>query len=747
VGGGVRQVSSAGYYTLILRQDGTVLECGHVQPVAGRPVTADDMYMPKPVTGFGPGSGVIDVSAGLETGLALKSDGSVWTWGANNNWELGVLGYTGPASVPAPTRVPLPPGPPVVDVEMDSACAGHAVRADGSVLGWGCDFFEQVGDGPGNSSGIATPTVIAMPGRSVFAMADGEWNSLALTRPLAGWDRAPATWVHASVADATVNEGSGGTFRIRLSAPLPYDLPVAWSAEAGTAGAGDVDLGAHTATIPAGATSVMVDAPVRDDALDEDDETFTVVLRDASHGVQLDRSQATVTIADDDAPPAVGVRPASVAEGDTSLTDAPVEVRLSAPSGKPVTVAYATADGSAVTPGDYGAVAGTLTIAPGDVAGVVHVPVRGDTVIEPDEALSVALSDPVNATLGDASAPLTIRDDEPLALSVTAPTVTEGDSGTTPATFTVALAGAPPAGSSVAVAYHLTGVTATVPGDVADASGTLTFAAGEKEKHVTAQVQGDTAAEGDEAFRLVLSDVVSDRVVLRGENPVATIVDDDSAPQADTIAPVTTATGAPADWSRQNVTVTLSASDAGGSGVKQIDYTVGGVHRTVAGATASVPVTAEGTTTVAYAATDNAGNAETQKTLSVRIDKTAPAVSCKASPGTLWPVDRKLVPIAVAVKVSDTRSGPAGFTLTSVTGGPAADIQGFDAGTADTSGQLRADNGGARNGRTYTLTYVGRDAAGNQRTCTTTVTVPHTCTGAKAARAVREVAAARRRAS
>jgi hypothetical protein len=208
---------------------------------------------------------------------------------------------------------------------------------------------------------------------------------------------------------------------------------------------------------------------------------------------------------------------------------------------------------------------------------------------------------------------------------------------------------------------------------------------------------------------------------------------------------VTAATGVPDGWTRQSVTVTLSATDTGGSGVKQIDYTVGGVHKTVAGATAAIPVSAEGATTIAFAATDDAGNAEAQKTVVVRIDKTAPTVTCKAGPGTLWPVDHRLVPITVTVKVADARSGPAGFTLTSVTGGPASDIQGFDPGTADTAGQLRAENGGARNGRVYTLTYAGRDAAGNQRTCTTTVTVPHTCTGSKAARAALDVAEARRR--
>jgi hypothetical protein len=51
----------------------------------------------------------------------------------------------------------------------------------------------------------------------------------------------------------------------------------------------------------------------------------------------------------------------------------------------------------------------------------------------------------------------------------------------------------------------------------------------------------------------------------------------------------------------------------------------------------------------------------------------------------------------------------------------------------------------AGRGRVYTLTYVGRDGAGNQRSCTTTVTVPHVCTGVSAARATRDVMEARRR--
>jgi hypothetical protein len=759
-GGNVRQVSSGNQWTLILKKDGTVLSCGAVPPYAGRPVTASDQYVPRQVTGFGPGSGVVDIAAGFEGGLALKDDGTVWAWGKNANGSLSVVGAPGNGSVPTPVQVPLPPGPPVVDIDMHDACHALALRADGSILSWGCDFFGQVGDGENTSDWIAeTPTVIDLPGASAIGISTSIWNSLVLTRPKAdtSWER-PETWVRASVADTTVAEHEGGHFTISLSAALAHDVTVSYSLQAGTAGGDDLTLGDGTATIPAGSQSVDVSVPVHDDALDEDDETFTIVLRDASNGIQLDRSQATGTIVDDDAPPAVSIEPATVVEGDTSLTDATLPVELSQPSSKLVSVAYATADGDASSPDDYKASSGTLVFQPGQQHGVVHVSVRGDTAVEPDETLSVSVSDPSNATLDSSSATLTIHDDDPLALSVTSPTVTEGNTGTTPATFTVRLEPAPPAGSTVSVDYHLAGVTADVPGDVAAAAGTLVFGPGDQEKQVTAQVQGDRTIEPDESFRLVLGNVVASggRLVLPARSTVATIVNDDAAPPppppspppppgpVDSVPPATVATADPAangqGWNTGDVTVTLAATDSnGGSGVKEIAYQLTGAQTTgtttVAGAQATVKVTAAGTTTLTYFATDKAGNVETTKSLVVRIVNSVPTVTCTADPSVLWPPNHELVAVNVTATVDGTAVN--GFTLTSATssepddakgggdGNTTGDIAGWDVGTGDTSGFLRAERDGSGPGRVYTLTYAGTDRAGNALTCTATVTVPH----------------------
>jgi hypothetical protein len=87
------------------------------------------------------------------------------------------------------------------------------------------------------------------------------------------------------------------------------------------------------------------------------------------------------------------------------------------------------------------------------------------------------------------------------------------------------------------------------------------------------------------------------------------------------------------------------------------------------------------------------------------------------------------------VNVTDALSDANGFILNTVTsnepdnglgdGDLPNDIQGFTAGTASASGQLRAERSGTGTGRIYTLTYTGSDIAGNTASCIATVTVPH----------------------
>ncbi|MEV6824084.1 Calx-beta domain-containing protein [Amycolatopsis sp. NPDC051102] len=85
---------------------------------------------------------------------------------------------------------------------------------------------------------------------------------------------------------------------------------------------------------------------------------------------------------------------------------------LGGASPNPVTVHYATANGTATAPADYQAASGDVIFAPGETAKPVTVLVDPDTVDEPDETFTVTLSNPVGAGLVDPTGVGTIVDDD-----------------------------------------------------------------------------------------------------------------------------------------------------------------------------------------------------------------------------------------------------------------------------------------------------------------------------------------------
>jgi hypothetical protein len=133
-----------------------------------------------------------------------------------------------------------------------------------------------------------------------------------------------------------------------------------------------------------------------------------------------------------------------------------------------------------------------------------------------------------------------------------------------------------------------------------------------------------------------------------------------------------------------------------------------------------------GGTTLTCTATSDGGTSSASVT--VKRDATPPAVECVATPSTLWPPNGKLVPVDVAVTVSDDTAGAAGFVLdttTVTTGDSERDIVGFDIGTPDGFGFLRAERRGNERARVYSLAYTAHDLAGNAAGCEVRVVVPH----------------------
>lgn len=110
--------------------------------------------------------------------------------------------------------------------------------------------------------------------------------------------------------------------------------------------------------------------------------------------------------------PALSINDVTVTEGNAGTTNATFTVSLSASSSQQVTVNFATANDTAIQPGDYTSNSGTLTFASGETTKSVTVTVNGDTLEEADETFFVNLSGATNATISDNQGVGTITNDD-----------------------------------------------------------------------------------------------------------------------------------------------------------------------------------------------------------------------------------------------------------------------------------------------------------------------------------------------
>src|SRR5262249_58015079 len=121
-------------------------------------------------------------------------------------------------------------------------------------------------------------------------------------------------------------------------------------------------------------------ARIRDAALFEPDQTSALDLL-TPIGDFTARSEAIATIVDDnDLPPQVAIDDFSQTETTSGTVNASTTIHLNSASGLPVTVAYSTADVTAVAGIDYVATSGTVTFSPGETAKTITIPIIGSTV-------------------------------------------------------------------------------------------------------------------------------------------------------------------------------------------------------------------------------------------------------------------------------------------------------------------------------------------------------------------------------
>ncbi|MFK8009523.1 MAG: peroxidase family protein [Saprospiraceae bacterium] len=215
-----------------------------------------------------------------------------------------------------------------------------------------------------------------------------------------------------TIGDVTVNENAGSAnLQLNLSAPSSSVVTVSYSTDNGTATSlNDFTAGSGMVTFPIGSTTASISIPITDDNINEPTESFVVNLTNPS-GANIGDTQGTVTINDNDAPglPSVSINNVTVDEdgGNANFT-----VTLSTPSTTPVTVSYATANGTAMTPDDYATSTGTVTFQAGMTSATILIPVTDDIVDEPTESFVVNLTNPSGATIATPQGTATINDND-----------------------------------------------------------------------------------------------------------------------------------------------------------------------------------------------------------------------------------------------------------------------------------------------------------------------------------------------
>jgi probable HAF family extracellular repeat protein len=203
-----------------------------------------------------------------------------------------------------------------------------------------------------------------------------------------------------SIGNVSIVEGHGGTvsavFTVSLSAASDQTIMVTFASGDGTAMAGsDYQAASDTLTFAPGETSKTITVLVNGDRLGEPNETFIVLLSNPINATIADGS-GQGTIIDDE--PRVSINDVSKKEGNgngnSATTVFTFTVTLSVAYDVPLTLSYATADGTAKTSdGDYVASSGTITFAPGETTKTITVVVKGDKKKEANENFFIDLSD------------------------------------------------------------------------------------------------------------------------------------------------------------------------------------------------------------------------------------------------------------------------------------------------------------------------------------------------------------------
>lgn len=181
----VVEVEDGYMHTVALKADGTIWSWGYnssAQFGNGGYTNSATPVQVSNVTGLP--TNIIDVATGASHTLALTSTGEVWIWGSGYSGELGLGSNT--KSTAYPQKIPTLSG--IVQIDAKNGTS-YAIKNDGTVWTWGANDYGQIGNG--NSTDQFTPYQV--PGFSGAAKLSAGYNFVTVLKTngtVWGWGEA-----------------------------------------------------------------------------------------------------------------------------------------------------------------------------------------------------------------------------------------------------------------------------------------------------------------------------------------------------------------------------------------------------------------------------------------------------------------------------------------------------------------------------------------------------------------------------
>ncbi len=313
-----------------------------------------------------------------------------------------------------------------------------------------------------------------------------------------------------SISNVSVNTSATttetATFNVGLSVASAETVKVNYTTANITALAGtDYTATTGTLTFNPGQTTATIPVTIAATPNPGPGGLFSVTLSGASNAL-IANPQAIGTIINTNTLPFLVIGDVNADDPASGATGSAVfPVNLSSASTQPITVDYATTDGTAIAGKDYTAESGVLTFpANATTPQNITIPLLSNPAFGPSRSFTVNLSDPTNATIATKNASATISNTNIApTISVGNVTATPPTSGSTSAVFTVKLSAA--AAVPVTVNYATSDGSAAAGTDYQAVNGSLTFAPGQTSQNISVPILGQSAYKSNVTFNLNLS--------------------------------------------------------------------------------------------------------------------------------------------------------------------------------------------------------------------------------------------------